>query len=172
MAGLYIRAIAPGEPSGGVERIMVRVCDRFGRAHHHIARWLVHKARRAVTRIPVVVSEMMEGTLGNCPSARPCAFERNRDIEAPARNLADALRDYSCLFIFRHAHRAFMWMARKVTNDAAGGRLKQGMNGAHYLDRLEVAVGTRMKVRPGNVSGIGIVDDTIGWVRIKIVGVE
>ena len=112
-----------------------------------------HKARTAQSRVPVVVGEMVEGTLGDCWTSLARDFESNRKIETLSCHFTFSSCDHSSRFIVRSVDGALVRVCWQEP-DCASGRVRvrqYRMYGCDDRDFLKVAVCARVKIRPGDV---------------------
>ena len=128
----------------------MRILEGLGNSLHAIARRFGDETRRSGSGIPIVIREMVEGTLRNSPAAARGGLERDRNVEGPPCCFADAGRYDSRRFAGRNANISLVRMRGKEAY-RAGGRIRVGQNGVNRAadpDALKISVRARVKIRP------------------------
>src|ERR1044071_7137958 len=98
----------------------MRVRHRFGYARQAVTWLFGDKARAAGLRVPIIVSEAVEGAFGNCCAAMLARLEGNRHVEVVAGRLSLPRQDNARALSFRGADVALVRVRRQETDRARG----------------------------------------------------
>src|SRR5215468_5065446 len=117
-----------------------------------------YEAGTTAARIPVVVTEMVEAGVRHGP-ALPRFLDGDAQVERGTGGSAAALRDDAGTSSerIRYAHSAFVRVGRQALNHSISRPSHQRMHRLRRSHHLQVAIGTRMKIRPTDRGRLAVV---------------